>query len=77
MVSWLQVPDARRMRSFIMRLPLATRILLLLLAAFSIAHVFVPGLEQWGALIPQEIGVGTCMFRIDTFTPKPILTMAI
>lgn len=62
MASFFQVPDARRIRSFFTKLPLATRILLALLTAFWIAHVFRPELEQWGALIPQEINIGTREF---------------
>lgn len=53
------VPDARRIRSFFTKLPLATRLLLALITAFWVARVFRPGLEQWGALIPQEINIGT------------------
>lgn len=64
MASSYALPDARRIRSYILRLPLATRGILFLLTAFEVAHFFVPGLEQWGALIPQEI-------RIDTRKPYP------
>jgi hypothetical protein len=59
MVSFIQVPDARRIRSFFTKLPLATRLLLLLFTAFWLAKAFRPELEQWGALIPQEINLGT------------------
>lgn len=55
----LPLPDARRIRSFFTKLPLATRVLLALLTAFWVAHAFRPGLEQWGALIPQEININT------------------
>jgi membrane associated rhomboid family serine protease len=41
------------------RLPLATRGVLFLLAGFYIAQLFSPGLDQWGALIPQEINLNT------------------
>lgn len=54
------LPDARRIRSYIFRLPLATRGILALITGFYIAHLFAPGLTQWGALIPQEINFGTC-----------------
>lgn len=54
------LPDARRIRSYLLRLPLATRGLFLIITAFYIAHLFAPGLTQWGALIPQEINFGTC-----------------
>jgi hypothetical protein len=62
MASFFQVPDARRIRSFFTKLPLATRLLLVLFTAFWIAKAVRPGLEQWGALIPQEINLGTRMF---------------
>jgi len=53
------LPDARRIRSYFLRLPLATRILILIITAFYIAHLFWPGITQWGALIPQEIGISS------------------
>lgn len=59
MASSYALPDARRIRSYLLRLPLATRGILFLLTAFEVAHFFVPGLEQWGALIPQEIRIDT------------------
>lgn len=58
-IAW---PDPRRVRSYFIRLPLATRILLFLLTAFYIAQFFSPGLEEWGALIPNEISINTRMF---------------
>ena len=58
-MAFFQVPDARRIRSFFTKLPLATRVLLVLITAFYVAKVARPGLEQWGALIPQEINIGT------------------
>lgn len=54
-----QLPDARRIRSFFTKLPLATRLLVLVLTVFYIAHVFSTRLEPWGALIPEEINIGT------------------
>nr|OQO21804.1 hypothetical protein B0A51_10715 [Rachicladosporium sp. CCFEE 5018] len=62
----IQLPDARRIRSFFIRLPLATRILLLVLTAVWIATLFTPKLEPWGALIPQDIGLAT-LYRLNTF----------
>ena len=58
--SLFALPDARRIRSYVRRLPLATLGLLLAITGFYIAHLFLPGLTQWGALIPQEIGISTC-----------------
>jgi hypothetical protein len=53
------IPDARRIRSYFLRLPLATRGVLFLLVAFYIAQLINPGLDDWGALIPQEININT------------------
>ncbi|RMY49218.1 hypothetical protein D0863_15202 [Hortaea werneckii] len=66
MASSYALPDARRIRSYVLRLPLATRGILFLLTAFEVAHFFVPGLEQWGALIPQEIRIDT-LYRLNTY----------
>ena len=57
MASGFALPDARRIRSYIFRLPLATRLLTLALLAFYIAHLFNPNIEQWGALIPSEMNL--------------------
>jgi hypothetical protein len=70
MVSFFQVPDARRIRSFFTKLPLATRLLLLLFTAFYLAKAFRPELEQWGALIPQEINLGTRESRTALRRPE-------
>jgi len=61
--SYLQPPDGRRIRSFFVRLPLGTRVLLVLLTGFYVAKLLAPGLEQWGALIPMEININTRMRR--------------
>lgn len=61
MASSFALPDTRRIRNFILRLPLATRIETAILTAFYIAHIVHPGLDQWGALVPQEIRLDTCM----------------
>ncbi|KAF2773866.1 hypothetical protein EJ03DRAFT_70655 [Teratosphaeria nubilosa] len=64
--SWNRLPDARRIRSYLFRLPLATRGLLLAISGFYIAKLFFPGLTQWGALIPQEINLNT-LYRLNTY----------
>ena len=56
----LALPDARRVRSYFLRLPLATRLLLFLLTVFYFAQIISPGLDQWGALIPNEITLTSC-----------------
>lgn len=55
MASKFTLPDARRIRSYFVRLPLATRLILLILTVFYFAQLISPGLDQWGALIPNEI----------------------
>lgn len=55
------VPDARRIRSYFVRLPLATRLIFLLLTAFYIGRLIYPGLDEWGALIPNKINLNTRM----------------
>jgi len=61
------IPDARRLRSFFLRLPLATRGFLLVIIVLYFVHFFYPLLTIWGALIPDLINLGTCM----TCSPPP------
>ncbi|KAL8693569.1 MAG: hypothetical protein Q9218_001611 [Villophora microphyllina] len=59
--------DVRRLRSYIFRLPLLTRIILVLVALFWILELQqVWNVVQWGALIPDEINLGT-MYRLNTY----------
>lgn len=56
--------DPRRLRSYILRLPLFTRIVLLLIVIFWLLEFqSVWNIIQWGALIPQEINIGTSTLR--------------
>ncbi|KAL6245803.1 putative rhomboid protease [Rhinocladiella similis] len=56
-----------RVRSYLLRLPLFTRLILLAIVAFWILELqTVWSVTQWGALIPKEIGFGT-MYRLNTF----------
>jgi len=56
-----------RLRSYIFRLPLFTRIVLLLIVAFWILELQSAwDVIQWGGLIPREIGLGT-MYRLNTY----------
>lgn len=49
-----------RLRSYIFRLPLFTRIVLLLIVLFWILGLQSAwNVVQWGALIPQEVSLGT------------------
>jgi hypothetical protein len=60
MASYAQyIPDARRIRSFLLRLPLATRGLLVIIIGFYFSRLFYPEIEQWGALIPSKMNLGT------------------
>jgi len=51
-----------RIRSYVLRLPLFTRIVILLIVVFWILELQSAwNVFQWGALIPQEINLGTSM----------------
>ncbi|KAK5190603.1 Glycosyl phosphatidyl inositol protein transamidase complex subunit [Exophiala xenobiotica] len=57
-----------RLRSYIFRLPLFTRLIVLAIVAFWLLELqTVWSVIQWGSLIPKEIGLGT-MYRLNTFT---------
>ncbi|KAL8840236.1 MAG: hypothetical protein Q9170_001443 [Blastenia crenularia] len=59
--------DIRRLRSYVFRLPLFTRIVLVLIALFWILELQkVWNVVQWGALIPKEINLAT-MYRLNTY----------
>lgn len=52
--------DVRRLRSYVFRLPLLTRIVLILVALFWVLELQqIWNVVQWGALIPDEINFGT------------------
>lgn len=59
--------DARRVRSYIFRLPLCTRLLLFIIVAFYLASLGLSWFTTWGALIPQEVGLATS--KCDTLLP--------
>ena len=61
------IPDARRIRSFFLRLPLATRGFLLVIILLYFVHFFYPFLTIWGALIPDLISIKSCMMRSSSF----------
>ncbi|KAI1635788.1 Gaa1-like protein [Biscogniauxia mediterranea] len=59
--------SALRARSYVIRLPLFTRAIIVIMVAFWLAGLqSVWDLQQWGALIPEELGIRT-MYRINTF----------
>ncbi|KAI1371915.1 Gaa1-like protein [Hypoxylon crocopeplum] len=56
-----------RARSYVFRLPLFTRAMIVVMVAFWLASLqSVWDLRQWGALIPDELGLST-MYRVNTF----------
>ncbi|CAL8577704.1 Putative rhomboid protease [Xanthoria parietina] len=59
--------DVRRLRSYVFRLPLFTRTVLLFVIVFWILELQkVWNVVQWGALIPKEVNLGT-MYRLNTY----------
>ncbi|KAF2224438.1 putative rhomboid family protein [Elsinoe ampelina] len=58
--------DAKRARSYIVRLPLCTRLLGLVTVGFFIASLTLPWFPKWAALIPNEVAL-TSMHRINTY----------
>ncbi|KAF7115807.1 hypothetical protein CNMCM5793_003447 [Aspergillus hiratsukae] len=56
-----------KVRSYVLRLPLFTRLVLLVIIAFWLLELqTVWGVVQWGSLTPNEIGIGT-MYRLNTY----------
>ncbi|KAJ4247737.1 putative rhomboid protease [Fusarium torreyae] len=63
----LQNFNALRAKSYLTRLPLFTRLMVLAIIALSIASFqSVWNLREWGALIPEEISI-TNAYRLSTF----------
>ncbi|KAF7180282.1 hypothetical protein CNMCM7691_009449 [Aspergillus felis] len=56
-----------RVRSYVLRLPLFTRLVLLVIVAFWLLELqTIWSVVQWGSLTPSEIGFGT-MYRLNTY----------
>ena len=52
-----------RLRTYALRLPLFTRMILLLIILFWILEFQTAwNVAQWGALVPKEVNLGTSMF---------------
>jgi len=52
-----------RVRTYLVRLPLFTRLVLLIILAFWLLELqTIWSVVQWGALSPEEINLGTSMF---------------
>ncbi|KAI1809157.1 rhomboid family protein [Poronia punctata] len=63
----IQSLNAGRARSYLFRLPLFTRAMLIVMVAFGLAGLQTSfDIQQWGALIPKEMNI-TTMYRINTF----------
>lgn len=55
----LVVPNLNpaRLRSYILRLPLCTRLILLIIVALSVASTVWPTLRQTCALVPDQVSI--------------------
>ncbi|RYC56473.1 hypothetical protein CHU98_g9734 [Xylaria longipes] len=63
----IQSFNAQRARSYLFRLPLFTRAMLVIMIAFGLVGLQAAwDIRQWGALIPDELGI-TTMYRVNTF----------
>lgn len=55
-----------RLRSYILRIPLATRLLLIVMVGLWAAAIPVKWLRDWTSLEPDKVNLGT-MYRLNTF----------
>ncbi|GFN18475.1 GPI-anchor transamidase subunit GAA1 [Aspergillus tubingensis] len=56
-----------RVRSYVLRLPLFTRLVLLAIIVFWLLELqTIWSVVQWGSVIPEEVGFGT-MYRLNTY----------
>lgn len=61
-----------RIRSYLLRLPFLTRVVLLLLVVFWLLELqSIWNVVQWGALIPQEVGLSTSWSPASCFNLTP------
>ena len=59
-IPYIPLFDPRRLRSYLLRLPLFTRIVFVLIVFFWLLEFqSVWNIIQWGALIPREVNLGT------------------
>ena len=67
MASFLSQYKPARFHKYLFRLPLFTRIILLLIIFFWILELQTAwDVASWGSLIPKEINLGT-MYRLNTY----------
>lgn len=61
------LPNPSRLRSYAFRLPLFTRLMLLVIIGLWLLELqTVWSVINWGALIPNEVGFGS-MYRLNTY----------
>jgi hypothetical protein len=64
MASFPQFNPAR-LRSYVVRLPLCTRIFVLVIVAASLAAVPFNGFRQWAALVPEKVDLTSSMLFLQ------------
>ena len=70
--------DVRRLRSYVFRLPLFTRTVLVFVVVFWILELQkVWNVVQWGALIPKEVNLGTSKSRPVSALPPHLILLLI
>jgi len=63
----IQSLNAGRARSYLFRLPLFTRAMLIIMITFGLAGLqSVWDIQQWGALIPNEMNITTSTSKLGT-----------
>ncbi|KAI1424249.1 Gaa1-like protein [Xylaria sp. FL1777] len=63
----IQSFNAQRARSYLLRLPLFTRVIVFIMIAFGLVGIQGAwNIREWGALIPRELSL-TTMYRVNTF----------
>ncbi|KAI0423813.1 Gaa1-like protein [Xylaria sp. FL1042] len=63
----IQSFNAQRARSYLLRLPLFTRVMIAVMVAFGLVGIQDTwNIREWGALIPLELSL-TTMYRVNTF----------
>ncbi|CAP49272.1 uncharacterized protein PODANS_5_5980 [Podospora anserina S mat+] len=59
--------NTTRARTYVFRLPLFTRVVIIAIVGFWLAGLqSIVDIQQWGALIPDEMGLAT-LYRMNTF----------
>lgn len=53
-----------RIRVYLFRLPLFTRLCVLAIVGLWAASLFLRWIPEWGALVPAEVGLATSTFEV-------------